>query len=161
MTFAQLCNRLSTHFSGSIPVVKRHISILENSVFRRCVNEICALSELYSACNGRFVPTFRDNLSISGQAVQEEFFNPIFKVQADKSNSSLTPWILKMGLIVSPETLVRSYNSKLRKIPKKHRFCNIYSLSSQHVFVFVSCVMPNWSLVRHNTQSDKKRSPLH
>jgi len=54
-----------------------------------------------------------------------------------------------MGLIVSPETSARSYNYKLRKIPKEHIFCNSYSLSSQHVFVFLSCAMRNWFLVRN------------
>jgi hypothetical protein len=41
------------------------------SGFRRGVNEICALLELYAASNGSFIPMFQDN-----------FMGPIFKGKA-------------------------------------------------------------------------------
>jgi len=62
-----------------------------------------------------------------------------------------------MGLIVSPETLVGSYNSKLRKIPKEHRLCKLFSFFTTRVCV---CKFCNAKLIFGQTYYAKRLKDL-
>ena len=71
------------------------------SDFRREVVQNCAVLGHYAASSGKFLPTFRSNLSV-----------PILKVQeAKRINIKLriAATGYKMGLIVYPETSPRNY----------------------------------------------------
>ena len=65
--------------------------------------ENCALLGCYAAGSGNFLPTFRDNLSVTSSVLKNS-------------------WILKMGQISCPETKVRNYHSSLRNNPEEHSF---------------------------------------
>ena len=79
------------------------------SGFRRDVNEICALLEIYAAWDGSFLPTFRDNLSV-----------PSLRA---KRSAGLGLLDLKCGTDRSlVETSVRNYHSTLRKFPGEGRY---------------------------------------
>jgi len=65
------------------------------SVFRRGVDEICALLGYYAAYSGNSLPAFRDNLSV--------------------------PLPSNMGSIGCPETSIRNYHYTLRNITDERR----------------------------------------
>jgi hypothetical protein len=91
------------------------------SGFRREVDENCALLGYYATSSGKFLQTFRDNLSIPFSG----FKNKIF-------------FITKMVPIGCPETSVKIYRSLLHNNPKERRFvlfkCSLVSFV--HWFVF-------------------------
>jgi hypothetical protein len=90
------------------------------SLFRRYIDEICALLGYYEASCGNPLPTFRDNISVPSSTVK-------------KSKKKIP---LKMGLIHRPETSVKDYHTTLRNIPEKLR-----SQVSKKVKLYVLCVV--------------------
>jgi hypothetical protein len=64
--------------------------------------ENCSLLDYYTASSFNFLPTFRDNLSISSSRVRGQELDP-----------------LKMGPIGCPETSVRNYHYSLCKKPEE------------------------------------------
>jgi hypothetical protein len=73
------------------------------SVFRRDVEEICALLGCYAASNGNPLPTFRDNLSVP---------------------SFLDFLTLEDGSDTLSRTSVKVYHSTLRNTPEERRSQN-------------------------------------
>jgi hypothetical protein len=90
------------------------------SGFRREAPEICALLGYYAASSGKFLPTFRNNLSVP--------------------SSGLKNWILlRMGPICCPETSERTYHYSLRNNPEERS-------SQMVVFLYRNQVSPTASL---------------
>jgi len=83
------------------------------SVFRREVDENCALLGYCAAGSGNLLPTFRDNLSVSSSTVKT----------------------LKTGPIGCPETSVRNYYYSLRNNPEEH--------SSLLIKILTACIHIN------------------
>jgi len=81
---------------------------LKISTFHRNVNEICTLLRFHTAKSGRFLLTFRDDLSIPPSRVNQP--------------SSWTTWTLKTEPTGCLETSVRTYQPKLWKIPNQRRY---------------------------------------
>jgi hypothetical protein len=92
------------------------------SGFRREVDENCALLGCYAVSSGKFLPTFRNNLSVpsSGFKNQKQFLKH------------------EDGTVVCPETSVRHYRYWLHNNPEERSFvlfkCSLVSFV--HWFVF-------------------------
>ena len=84
----------------------RELSILQNLKLNFSEDKVplenCALLGYYRASNGNFLPTFRENLSVSSSGFKKGVF--------------LAP---RMGRIICPETSVRNYHYRLRNNPEE------------------------------------------
>ena len=85
------------------------------SVFRREVDENCALLGYYTAGSGSFLPTYRDNLSV-------------------QSSGFKNSWNLRIGPIVCHETSVRNYHFLLRNNPEERS--SLFYISSFKTTMF-------------------------
>ena len=74
------------------------------------ISSIVLLTQGPPVCNGSFLATFQDNLSV-----------PSARVKRTHLHSSWTPSHLKIGPIVCSETSARSYHSRLCKVPEERR----------------------------------------
>ena len=90
------------------------------SGFRREIDENCALLGYYAARCGNFLPTLRDNLSVSSSTVKT----------------------LETGRIGCPETSARNYHYSLRNKPEEHSSILIKMLAAC-VHINRACLVEN------------------
>jgi len=109
------------------------------SVFRREADQNCALLGYYASSGGKFLPTFRDNLSV-----------PFFY-----------SWTLKMGPIGCPEKSVRHHHYSLRNNPKKcgSQLQHQFQTATVHVIQSLCLVLPCYvTAVRYNSRVLHRRN---
>jgi hypothetical protein len=80
--------------------VQHAVQFCAISGFRHGVNEICALSRLYAALNGDFLPTFRKSLPVPSSWVKQFFLDCLIREDGTEG------W---------PETSVIKYDSTMRR----------------------------------------------
>jgi len=95
------------------------------SGFRREVGENCALLGCYAASSGKFLPTFRDNLSVPPSWVG----NP-------KEAFLLDSLTLKMGPTVCSETSIENYHSSLSTNTEERIFLHLIHFMIFQIFLF-------------------------
>ena len=83
------------------------------SVFRRYVDEICALLGYHAALSCSSVPTFREKLSVPSSRV---------KKSKRKMTSSWASWPLNIGPIRYFEAWVHNYHYTLPNIPEERKY---------------------------------------
>jgi hypothetical protein len=100
------------------------------SSFRRGVDEICDSLGIYTASCDNYLPTFRDNVSVSSSRVKIKGFL-----------SYLESWPVKMGPIRCPETSVNNYHTTPCNYPEDHGLTSVYmwQVLSQNTHCFKIC----------------------
>lgn len=109
--------------------------------FHHGVNEICALSRLYAALNGGFLPVFREGLSVPSSRVKQFFLDCLSREHGTEG------W---------PEMSMINYDSTMRR--SQYNYISLNSKSYfqtpcirggnpplQSVFVNIRCPRKTWS----------------
>ena len=82
----------------------------------------------YAASSGNFLPTFRNNLSVTSSRVKN-------------SRSAFNSWLLKMGQAVCPETSVRNHHYSLRNRPEERSSVPHFTLFSLRILYLLTYLL--------------------